>query len=74
MTMNIKCICITSIATLYVHGNKLISGVITDVSTDWDGPIADDGWYLHVKLAITITEASNEPLSYDAVKSKPLIG
>lgn len=64
----------TSIATLYVHGNKLIRGVITDVNTDWDGPIADDGWYLHVKLAITITEVSNEPLSYDAVKSKPLIG
>lgn len=64
----------TSIATLYVHGNKLIRGVITDVDTDWDGPIADDGWYLHVKLAITITEVSEEPLDYDTVKSKPLIG
>lgn len=64
----------TSIATLYVHGNKLIRGVITDVNTEWDGPIADDGWYLHVKLSITITEVSDEPLSYDAVKSKPLIG
>lgn len=64
----------TSIATLYVHGNKLIRGVITDVDTDWDGPIADDGWYLHVKLSITITEVAGEELNYDTIKSKPLIG
>ena len=64
----------TSIATLYVHGNPLIRGIITEVSTEWDGPIADDGWNLHFKLSLTITEVSNESLNYDVVKSKPLIG
>lgn len=63
-----------SVATLYVHGNPLIRGVITSVETDWDGPIADDGFYLHCSLSITITEVSDTPLNYDTIKAKPLIG
>lgn len=64
----------TSIATLYIHGKPLIRGVITDVQTNWDGPIADDGWPLHFKLQLSITEVSSEPLNYDSIKNKPLIG
>lgn len=64
----------TSTVTMYIAGKVLISGVMTDVSVDWDGPLGLDGWYLHCKLAITITEVAPKPLNYDVVKNKPLIG
>ena len=64
----------TSTVTLYVKGRSLIRGVLTDVNVNWDGPIGLDGWYLHCKLSLTITEVSEEPLNYDSVREKPLIG
>lgn len=64
----------SSIVTLYFSGHPLISGIMTDVTVDWDGPIGQDGWYLHCKLVITITEVAQEPLDFESVRRKPLIG
>lgn len=64
----------TSLVTLYVHGKNLITGVLTDVNVEWDGPLGLDGYYLHCKLTLSITEVSPEPLSYDSMLRKPLIG
>ena len=64
----------TAIVSLYIKGQTVISGILTDVTVDWDGPIGLDGYYLHGKLSLTITEISDKPLSYDSVRSKPLIG
>lgn len=64
----------TSIVTLYVKGSVLISGVLTDVTVNWDGPIGQDGWYLHCKLKLTITEISQKPLDFNTVLNKGLIG
>lgn len=64
----------TSTVTLYISGSPIITGVITDVTVDWDGPLGLDGFYLHFKLAITIQEVSKTPLDYDTVLNKPLIG
>jgi len=60
--------------TLMVKGQILITGVMTDVSVDWDGPIGHDGWYLHCKLSLTITEVSNRPLNHAVVKFMGVIG
>ena len=59
---------------LYFKGKILISGVLTGVNVDWDGPLGHDGWYLCCKLSLEITEVSESPLSYSAVKNKGLIG
>lgn len=59
---------------LFVKGKLLISGVMTDVSVDWDGPIGLDGFYLHCKLSITIVEVSDVPLNFETVRNMPLIG
>ena len=64
----------TPLVTLYVAGKPLISGVITNVQTHWEGPIGLDGWYLHCTLSLTIVEVSQTPLDYETVKNKPLIG
>lgn len=64
----------TSLVTLYVKGQALITGVMTEVSTDWDGPIGLDGFYLHCVLQISITEVSQQALNYSTVKNKNLIG
>lgn len=64
----------TSTVTLYVAGSALISGILTDVNVNWDGPIGLDGFYLHCRLDITITEVSPKPLNYTSVRRKPLIG
>ena len=60
--------------TLYVHGQILIRGVLTDVSPDWDGPIGHDGWYLHCKLSLTINEVAQEPLNHSSIQKKGVIG
>lgn len=64
----------SSIVTLYFKGKALISGVMTDVTVDWDGPLGLDGWYLHCKLVINITEVSPQALSFNVERTKPLIG
>lgn len=59
--------------TLYISGNAVISGILTDVDVSWDGPIGLDNWYLHCTLSITITEVSDHPIDYYYMKNKPLI-
>lgn len=64
----------TSLVTLYIAGSPLITGVMTDVNVHWDGPLGLDGFYLHCKLEIQITEVSQQPLDYHTVRQKSLIG
>lgn len=66
----------TAVVTLYIHGQAFISGIMTDVTPSWDGdsPIGLDGFYLHLKLSITITEVATERLNYSTVRGKGLIG
>lgn len=64
----------TAIVTLYLSGKPLITGVMTNVKTDWDGPIGLDGFYLHCTLQISITEVSEQALNYNTVRRKGLIG
>lgn len=64
----------TSTVTMYIKGKKYVTGVMTDVSTDWGGPIGNDGFYLECTLKITITEVSEQPLNYSTMKNKGLIG
>lgn len=62
------------IVSLYVKGKCLISGVMTDCSVSWNGPIGLDGWYLSFKLSLSITEISQTALNYDTIRSKSIIG
>lgn len=64
----------TSTVALYIAGNLLIQGVLTDVNVDWSGPIGHDGWYLYCELSLRITEVSPDTLSFDNVAKKSLIG
>lgn len=64
----------TSLVTLYINGEDLITGIMTDVSPRWSGPLGHDGWYLVCDLSITITEVSQQPLNFESVRLKPLIG
>lgn len=65
----------TANATLYIAGQSFISGIITDVTVNWDGPLSKiDNFYLHFKIAITFTEVSTQALNYDVVRQLPLIG
>lgn len=60
--------------SMYIAGNNLITGVMTDCTVSWDGPIGLDGWYLHCKLSLTIIEVSPQALNHNTVLNKPLIG
>lgn len=64
----------TSIFSIYIKGNLLISGVLTDVHVNWSGPIGSDGWYLYCEMELSITEVSKDALSYTTVRNKSLIG
>lgn len=64
----------TAIVTLYIAGEPLISGIMTDVKTKFEGPIGLDDYPLVCTLDITITEVSQEPLNYTKVLEKGLIG
>ena len=64
----------TALVTLLIGGQSLITGVLTDVSTRWSGPIGLDKWYLECELELTITEVAQTPLSYSTVRNKGLIG
>ena len=63
----------TPIVTLYVEGSALITGIMTDVTVNWDGPIGLDGWYLHFTMTFSITEVSQKALNYSSVKQLPVI-
>lgn len=64
----------TAVVTLYIAGKPLISGILTDVKTKFDGPIGLDNFPLVCTLDITITEVSPEPLNYTKVAEKGVIG
>lgn len=64
----------TSTVSLYVSGSNLITGVMTEVSVDWSGPLGLDGFYLEFTLSLNITEVSKMALNYESVMNKPLIG
>lgn len=64
----------TSIVSLYVAGQCLIRGILTEVKTTWSGPIGLDGFYLVVSMSLTFTEVSDIPLNYSTVRRKGLIG
>ena len=64
----------TSTVTLYIAGTSHITGVLTQVSPRWSGPIGSDGWYLVCELELSITEVSDTPLNYSTVRNKGLIG
>lgn len=64
----------TATVTIYVKGETLISGILTDVTPEWSGPIGQDGWYLECMLKLSITEVSEQPLNYNTVRNKGLIG
>ena len=63
----------TSLVTLYMNGQVLIHGVLTDVSVNWEGPLGLDNFYLVCKLGLSITEVAQQPLDYWTVLNKPLI-
>lgn len=62
--------------TMYLKGKVLVSGILTDVTPNWDtdSPIGQDGFYLHLKLQLTIVEVAQERLNYDVYRAKELIG
>lgn len=63
-----------STVTLYIHGQSVITGVMTGCRVTWSGPIGLDGFYLMCKLSITIVEVSPQALNYDVIRNKGLIG
>lgn len=65
---------ITSTVTFYLEGSPLITGIMTEVSKEFSGPIGLDGMRLECSLKLSITEVSQEPLNYSYVRSKGLIG
>ena len=64
----------TPLVTLYMNGDVLIHGVLTDVGVNWSGPLGLDNFYLVCKLTLSITEIAIEPLDYWSVMNKPLVG
>ncbi len=66
----------TATVSLYIAGEKHITGIMTDVKVAWDeeSPIGLDGFYLHLNLSLTITEVSDEALTYESIQKKGLIG
>ena len=64
----------TPLVTLYMNGEILVHGVLTDVGINWSGPLGLDEFYLVCKLTLSITEIAIEPKDYWSVMQKPLIG
>lgn len=64
----------TATVTLYIAGQALITGVMTSVKTAYSGPIGRDKAPLFVDLTLSITEVSAEPLNYQSVARKGVIG
>ena len=64
----------TAKVTLYIAGQALITGIMTSVKKNYSGPIGLDNMPLYVELTLTIVEVSDEPLNYESVMRKGLIG
>ena len=65
---------LSDIVSLYIHGQNLITGIMTSFEVNWSGPILDDGYYAVMEISIGITEVSKSALNFDSVRSQPLIG
>lgn len=63
---------ITPLIRLYVDGALFISGVITNTTVNWTGPIGLDNWYLEFTLSMTIQEISEMELNTRSVYKKKL--
>ena len=64
----------TSTAKLYINGACHCSGIVTEVSTKWSGPIGLDGWYLECELTLNMVEVAEQALDFDTVRTMSLIG
>lgn len=64
----------TPTVKLFIEGKVFISGILTNVSTTWSGPIGLDGWYLICSLQLDITEVSEYALNHNSVRSIGTIG
>ena len=62
-----------STVAMYINGENIITGIMTDTNTNWSGPIGSDGFYLEFILSFTIVEISPTPLNYNSVMKKGLI-
>ena len=64
----------TATVTLYISGKPLISGIMINTNTHYEGPIGLDNYPLVCTLDITITEVSPTPLNFTTMSQKGLIG
>lgn len=64
----------TSTVTLYIKGAAHITGIVTNVTPKWSGPIGLDGWYLECDLSLTIAEVAKSPLSFSTIRKMNVIG
>ena len=64
----------SDMCTLYIAGKPYVRGILTGCEVEWTGPIGLDDFYLEFNLSLSFIEISNKALSYDTVKSMPLIG
>ena len=63
----------TSQCTLYIAGRPYFTGILTNVGTNWTGPIGHDGFYLVCEMELTFTEVSRVDLNYHSVRRKGVI-
>lgn len=58
----------------YIDGSLFISGVLTQTTVRWSGPIGQDNWYLDFELSLMIQEVAEQPLNIKTVRQLGLIG
>lgn len=64
----------TAYTTLYMNGEILVRGVVTEVQVNWEGPLGLDNFPLVCNLQLSFVEVSPYPLDYWTVMNKPIIG
>lgn len=64
----------TSTVTLYISGKALISGILTDVKVEYDGPVGLDDFPLVVELTLSITEVATAPVTHTTMLRRGIIG
>lgn len=63
---------LTPLIRFYIDGSLFISGVITNTSVNWTGPLGLDNWYLEFTLSLAIQEVSEAELNTKSVYRKKL--
>lgn len=63
---------ITPLIRFYIDGSLFISGVLTNTTVTWTGPIGLDNWYLEFTLSMSIQEISEMELNAKSVYTKKL--